>query len=72
MIANFMKLFKSAVERITPSQMPEFAVDHPLIPLAEQTQWALGEMYNEDQYVIMLGGPGLYRDDSLKKLGLLY
>ena len=49
MIAHFMKLFKSAVERITPSQMPEFAVDHPLIPLAEQTQWTLGEMYNEDQ-----------------------
>ena len=55
MMAHFMKLFKSAVERITPSQMPEIDVDQPLIPLAEQTQWTLGEMYNEDQHVIMLG-----------------
>ena len=71
MIAHFMKLFKSAVERITSSQMPEFAVDHPLIPLAEQTQWILGEMYNEDQYVIMLGG--LYIEmTALKMLGLVY
>ena len=70
MIAHFMKLFKSAVQRITPSQMPEFAVDHPLIPLAEQPQWTLGEMYNEDQYVIMLGG--LYMEmTALKMLGLV-
>ena len=49
MIAHFMKLFKSAVERITPSQIPVIAVDQPLIPLVEQTQWTLGEMYNEDK-----------------------
>ena len=71
MMAHFMKLFKSAVERITPSQMPEINVDQPLIPLAEQTQWTLGEMYNEDQYVIMLGG--LYIEmTALKMLGLVY
>ena len=55
-MAHFMKLFKSAVERITPSQIPAIAVDQPLIPLAKQTQWTLGEMRNEDQYVIMPGG----------------
>ena len=49
MIAHFMKVFKSAVERITPYQIPAIAVDQPLILLAEQTQWTLGEMYNEDQ-----------------------
>ena len=71
MITHFMKLFKSAVERITPSQIPAISVDQPLIPLAEQTQWTLGEMYNEDQYVIMLGG--LYIEmKALKMLGLVY
>ena len=51
--------------------MPEIDVDQPLIPLAEQTQWTLGEMYNEDQYVIMLGG--LYIEmTALKMLGLVY
>ena len=49
MIAHFMKLLKSAVKRITPSQMPAIAVDQPLIPLAEQTQLTPGEMCNEDQ-----------------------
>ena len=71
MIAHFKKLFKSAVERITPSQIPVIAVDQPLIPLAEQTQWTLGEMYNEDQYVIMFGG--LYIEmTALNMLGLVY
>ena len=66
-----MKLFTSAVEGITPSQMPDIDVDQPLIPLAEQTQWTMGEMYNEDQYVIMLGG--LYIEmTALKMLGLVY
>ena len=65
------ELFKSAVERITPSQIPAIAVDQPLIPLAEQTQWTLGKMYNEDQYVIMLGR--LYiKMTALKMLGLVY
>ena len=68
MIAHFMKLLKSAVERITPSQIPAIAVDQPLILLAEQTQWTLREMHNEDQYVTMLGG--LYIEmTALKCLG---
>ena len=46
----------SAVEHIDPSQIPVFAVDHPLLSLARQIQWTLDEMYNEDQYVLMLGG----------------
>ena len=56
MIAYFMKLFKSAVKRITPFQIPAIAVDQPWIPLAEQTRWTLGEICNEDQYVTKLGG----------------
>ena len=71
MIAHFMKLFNSAVKRITPSQIPAISVDQLLIRLAEQTQWTLGEMYNEDQNVIMLGG--LYIEmKALKMLGLVY
>ena len=56
MIAHSMKVFKSAVEHINPSQIPVIAVDQPLFALAKQIQWTLGEMYSEDQYVIMLGG----------------
>ena len=68
-MAHFMK--KSAVERITPSQIPAIAVDQLLIPLAKQTQWTLGEMRNEDQYVIMLGG--FYIEmTALKMLALVY
>ena len=51
--------------------MPEFTVDHPLIPLAEETQWTLGEMYNEDQYAIMLGGLCIEMT-ALQMLGLVY
>ena len=69
MIAYFMKLFKSAVKRITPSQIPVIAVDQLLIPLA--AQWTQGEMCNEDQYVTMLGA--LYIEmTALKMLGLVY
>ena len=71
MIAHFTKSFKSAIERITPSQIPAIAVGQPLIPLAEQTQWTLGEMYNEDQCVIMFGG--LYVEmTAFSMLGLVY
>ena len=56
MIAHSMKVIKSAVEHINPSQIPVIAEDQPLFALAKQIQWTLGEMYNEDQYVIMLGG----------------
>jgi len=38
------------------SQIPVIAVDQLLFPLAKQIQWKLGEMYDEDQYVILLGG----------------
>ena len=67
----FHELFKSAVERITPSQIPAIAVDQPLIPLAEQTQWTLGETYNADQYFIMLGGLFI-KMAALTLLGLVY
>ena len=56
MIGHSMKVIKSAVEHINPSQIPVIAVDQPLYALAKQIQWTLGEMYSEDQYVIMLGG----------------
>ena len=71
MISYFMKLFKSDVERITPSQIPAIAVEQPPIPMAEQTQWTLGEMYNEDQYVIMLGGLPIEMA-ALQMFGLVY
>ena len=44
MIARLMKLLESAVEGITPSEIPAIAVDQPLIPSAKQTQWTLDEM----------------------------
>ena len=69
--SSFHELFKSAVEHITPSQIPAIAVDQPLIPLAGQTLWTLGEMYNADQYFIMLGGL-LIKMAALKLLGLVY
>ena len=56
MIAHSMKVIKSAVQHINPSQIPVIAVDQPLFALAKQIQGTLGEIYNEDQYVIMLGG----------------
>lgn len=56
MIAHSMKVIKSAVQHINPSQILVIAVDQPLFTLAKQIQWKLGEIYNEDQYLIMLGG----------------
>ena len=71
MIAHFMKVFKSAVERITAYQIPAIAVDQPLILLAEQTQRTIGEMFNEDQYIIMLNGLHIEMS-AVKLLGLVY
>ena len=56
MIAHSMKAIKSAVEHINPSKIPVIAGDQLLFALTKQIQWTLCEMYNEDQYVIILGG----------------
>ena len=56
MIAHSMKVIKSAVQHINPSQIPVIAVDQPLFALAKQIQWMFGAVYNEDQFVVMLGG----------------
>ena len=70
-IDHFMILFKSAVGRITPSLIPAIAVNQPLMPLAEHTHWTLGEMYDKDQYFIMLGVLHI-KMAALKMLGLVY
>ena len=62
MIAHFMKLFKSAVARITPSQIPAIALDQPVIPSTEQTQWT---------HVIILGRLHIEMA-ALKVLGLVF
>ena len=62
MIAHFMKLFKSAVARITPSQIPVIALDQPVIPSTEQTQWT---------HVIILGRLHIEMA-ALKVLGLVF
>ena len=47
----------SVVEHISPFQIREAAVDQPLLCLAQiRYYWTLDRMYNEDQYVLMLGG----------------
>ncbi|KAK3735626.1 hypothetical protein QZH41_007395 [Actinostola sp. cb2023] len=56
MILHSMKVIKSAVQHVNPSQIPVIAVDQPLFALAKQIQWTLVDIYGEDQFVIMLGG----------------
>jgi len=51
-----MEIVKSAGEHINPSHITVISVDQPLLSLAKQIQWTLDKMYNEDQYVFMLGG----------------
>ena len=56
MIVHAMKVIRSAVQHVNPSQTPVLAADQPLFALAKQIQWALGDAYSEDQFVVMLGG----------------
>lgn len=56
MIAHSMKVIKSAVEHVNPTQIPVIALDQPLFALAKQIQWTFGHEYNEDKFVFMLGG----------------
>ena len=56
MIAHSLKVIKAAVNQVNPTQIPVVAVDQPLFALAKQIQWTFNEIFNEDQFVIMLGG----------------
>lgn len=56
MIAHAMNMIRSAVHHVSPTQIPVVAVDQPLFALAKQIQWKLGNLYNEEQFVIMFGG----------------
>ena len=67
MIAHSMRVVKSAVEHVNPSQTPVIALDQPLFALAKQIQWTIAE-FSEANLVVMLGG--LYIEMvSLKMLG---
>ena len=56
MIAYSMSVIRAAVAHFNPSQTPVIAVDQPLFALAEEIQWRLGGVYDEDRFVFMLGG----------------
>ena len=57
-----MRVVKSAVEHVNPSQTPVIALDQP-----KQIQWTIAE-FSEANLVVMLGG--LYIEmASLKMLG---
>ena len=49
-IAHSMKVVKC----VNPSQISVIAVDQPLFALAKQIQWTFGDVYNKDQFVVML------------------
>ena len=67
MIAHSMRVVKSTVEHVNPSQTPVIALDQPLFALAKQIQWTIAE-FSEANLVVMLGG--LYKEmASLKMLG---
>ena len=50
MIAHSMRVVKSAVEHVNPSQTPVIALDQP-----KQIQWTIAE-FSEANLVVMLGG----------------
>eukprot|EP00795_Rhopilema_esculentum_P014898 gene14898-6038_t len=50
-----MKVIKSSLQQLNPSQTPVLVMDQPLFALAKQIQWSLDE-FSEDRYVVMFGG----------------
>ena len=55
MIVHAIKVIRSAVQHVNPSQIPVLAADQPLFALAKQIQWTLDDVYSEDQFIVMLG-----------------
>ncbi len=56
MIAHSLKVIGAAANHINLTQIPVVPLDQPLLALAKQIQWMFKEIFNEDQFVIMLGG----------------
>lgn len=56
MITHSMKVINFTVQHVNPSQIAVIAVDQLLFALAQKIQWTLGNVYSEDQCVVMLGG----------------
>ena len=56
MILHSIKVVKSAVQHVNPSQIPVVAFDQPLFAIAKQIQWTVAD-YGESSFVPMFGGP---------------
>ena len=52
---NSIKVVKSAVQHVNPSQIPVVAFDQPLFAIAKQIQWTVAD-YGESSFVPMFGG----------------
>ena len=55
MILHSIKVVKSAVQHVNPSQIPVVAFDQPLFAIAKQIQWTVAD-YGESSFVCMFGG----------------
>ena len=55
MILHSIKVVKSAVQHVNPSQIPVIAIDQPLFAIAKQIQWTVAD-YGENSFVPMFGG----------------
>jgi len=57
MIRHGMELVKKTTEHLNPQQVPVMVVDQPLYDLAKKMQWTFPDVFGEDKFVVMLGGP---------------
>ena len=56
MVRHSMNIVKQATEYLNPGQVPVIAVDQPLFALAKQIQLNWPKTYDEQHFVILLGG----------------
>ena len=56
MICHSMNIIRNAVDHINNGQLPVIAFDQPPYTIAKQIQWKWPEIYDEEKFVIMLGG----------------
>ena len=55
MILHSIKVVKSAVQHVNPSQIPVIAFDPPLFAIEKHIQWTVAD-YGESSFVRMFGG----------------
>ena len=68
MIRHSMIVVRDAVQFLNPGQIPVVTFDQPLYDIAKQVQWNWPDMFEEDQFVVMLGGLHI-ETASFKALG---